>query len=149
MTDLITTNTHALAILTALEPLESLSQPILVGDGVAPLADPDDDNTVLAPCAVLHLRPGGEMFGSLGCDDKDATLPFQITCVGRTAAQARIVADKVAEYLDGATLTVSGRTIYRVRRPRGPLGGAPERDDDVTPPLFYVPAYYSLMTCAA
>jgi hypothetical protein len=142
----ITVNPHAAAILTAMGSLEALDQPIQVGDGVAPQST---DGRVVAPCAVLHMRPGGEMFSSMGCADTDATLPFQVTCVGKTAAQARIVADKVAEALDGATLTVSGREIFRVRRPRGPIGGAPERDDDVTPPLFYIPAYYSLMTAAA
>lgn len=142
----ITLNPHALAILGALAPLEELTQPIRVGDGVAPLST---DGEVVAPCAILHLRPGGETFSSVGCTDQDATIPFQVTCVGRTAEQARIVADKVAEELDGATLTVSGRAIFRVRRPRGPVGGPPERDDTLTPPLFYVPAYYSLMSVSA
>lgn len=142
----ITVNPHAKALLVALSSLEALSPAIRVGDGVAPQST---DGKVVAPCAVLHMRTGGEMFGSIGCADSDATLPFQVTCIGKTAEQARIVADKVAGALDGATLTVTGRAIYRVRRPRGPIGGAPERDDEVTPPLFYIPAYYSLMTCSA
>lgn len=142
----LTVNPHALAILTALAPLESLAQPIRVGDGVAPLST---DGKIVAPCAVLHLRPGGVMFDSVGCMATDGVLPFQITCVGLTAAQARIVADKVAGYLEGANLTVSGRAVYRVRRRTGPVGGAPERDDDVDPPLFYVPVQYQLLTASA
>lgn len=141
----LTLNPHALAILTALAPLEALTQPIRVGDGKAPLST---DEKVVAPCAVLHFRPGGEMFESVGCMAEDAAVRFQVTCVGRTAAQARIVADEVAEALEGATLTVSGRAVYRVRR-TSPVGGAPERDDDVSPPLFYIPALYSLMTASA
>lgn len=142
----ITINPHALAILTALAPLESLSPPTKVGDGIAPKSG---DGSVVAPCAVLHMRPGGEMFSSLGCTDTDATIPFQVTCVGKTAAQARIVADQVAAALDGASLTVTGREVFRVRRPRGVVGGNPERDDDVNPPLFYIPAYYQLMSVSA
>lgn len=142
----ITVNPHALAILTALEPLESRTVPIKVGDGVAPLST---DGDVVAPCVVLHFRTGGEMFSSVGCADTDAVIPFQTTCVGLTAEQARIVADAVAGELDGASLTVTGREVYRVRRPRGVIGGSPERDDEVTPPLFYIPVLWQLLTAAA
>lgn len=142
----ITVNPHALAILDALQPLEARAQPIAVGDGKAPRSP---DGRIVAPCAVLHFRPGGEMFSSVGCSDTDATIPFQVTCVGQTAEQARIVNDEVAKLLDGAALTVAGRAIFRVRRPRGVIGGSPERDEEVTPPLFYLPAYYSLMSTAA
>ncbi len=142
----ITINPHAAAILTALAPLEELTPPTKVGDGVAPKSS---TGAIVAPCAVLHMRPGGEMFSSVGCTDTDATISFQVTCVGKTAEQARIVADQVASELDGATLTVAGREVFRVRRPRGVVGGNPERDDDVTPPLFYIPAYYQLMSVSA
>lgn len=146
MTTTIDVNPHALAILAAMAPLESRTVPIKVGDGVAPLST---DGEIVAPCAVLHLRTGGEMFSSIGCVDTDAVIPFQVTCVGQTAEQARIVVDAVAGELDGASLTVSGRAVYRVRRPRGVIGGAPERDDEVNPPLFYVPVLWQLLTAAA
>lgn len=139
-------NPHATAILDTLAPLEAREVPIQVGDGVAPRSA---TGSVVAPCAVLHFRPGGETFSSVGCTDTDATIPFQITCVGATAAQARIVNDAVADLLEGATLTVAGREVFRVRRPRGVIGGAPERDDEVTPPLFYIPTYYSLISVSA
>lgn len=141
----LTINPHAAAILTALEPLETLDQPIRVGDGVAPKST---DGAFVAPSAVLHFRPGGQMIDSVGCMGTDGIVPFQITCVGQTAEQARIVADFVATYLEGADLTVTGRAIYRVRR-RSPVGGAPERDDDVSPPLFYIPVQYQLLTASA
>lgn len=146
MTTPIALNPHAIAILDRLEPLKARTVPIAVGDGAAPGSH---DGAIVAPCAVLHFRPGGEMFSSVGCSNTDATIPFQITCVGITAEQARIVHDAVADLLEGASLTVAGREIFRVRRPRGVLGGPPERDDDVTPPLFYIPAYYSLISASA
>lgn len=140
----LATNPHAAAILDALAPLEGLSQPIGVGDGVAPLSG----DGVLAPCAVLHLRPGGQWFDSVGAYATDGIMPFQITCVGITAAQARIVADKVATYLEGADLDVDSRAVYRVRRRSGPSGTA-ERDDTLTPPLFYLTVQYQLLSAAA
>jgi hypothetical protein len=50
------------------------------------------------------------------------------------------VADKVRSAL-ASVLTVDGRVVWRPEE----LGGPPvSRDDDVTPPLFYVPIQFQI-----
>lgn len=118
--------------------------PVRVGDGVAPKAT---DETILAPCAVLHMRPGGWVDGSIGRPVSDALFRFQVTAVGRTAREARALTDRVGLVLEGATATIEGREVVKIGRPpgSGPILN-PERDEDVTPPLFYVPVEYRLWT---
>lgn len=64
----------------------------------------------------------------------------QLTCVGQTAEQALSVSDRARAALS-VPLTVQGRSGWRPEE----LGGLPvRRDDDVTPPLYYVPVQYRL-----
>lgn len=136
---------HAEAILEVLRTATMPDgAPVKVGDGIAPKST---DGKVVAPCAILHMRPGGFVSGSVGRTNTDAMFRFKVTCVGKTAREARVVADCVGAYIEGAVVTVDGREVVRIGRPPdvGPILN-PERDDDVTPPLFYVPVDYRLWT---
>jgi hypothetical protein len=90
--------------------------------------------------AVLYFAPGQSMPESLADARTDWDGVFQVTCVGPTEEQCLWVVDKVRGALF-APLTVEGRTVWRPEE----LGGPPVlRDDDVSPPLFYVPVQYRL-----
>lgn len=139
----ITLLPHATAILDRLETWPGLAT-VKIGDHVAPKSS---TGKIVAPSAVLYLRPGGEITGSLGCLDTDGWLPFQITCVGQVAQQAMWVADRVHEALTSSPLLVTDRFVGRLRRTY--LGPHAERDEDVSPPLFYVAPEYRLWTIEA
>lgn len=130
---------HAEAIIDRLE-----SADLVVGDHVAPKSP---NGQIVAPCVVLYLLPGGQQSGNLGQVDVDAWLPFQLTCVGRMAAQAMNTADIAHQALTGTPLEITDRHIASIRR--NGFGARAERDDDVTPPLFYVPVQYRLWTLNA
>ncbi|GAA2484599.1 hypothetical protein GCM10010406_21080 [Streptomyces thermolineatus] len=67
-------------------------------------------------------------------------LLFQVTCVAPTAEKALWAADKTRAAL-AAPLAVPGRALWRAEE----LGGPPlARDDDVTPPLYFLPIQYRL-----
>lgn len=128
-----------------IDRLEIAHPNIAVGNHQAPLSD--DKETFAAPAAVLYLRPGGTVNGSLGEPDADADIPFQVTGIGRSAKQALWVLDRCHEALTGTPLEAEDRAIARVRRVTA--GVAPSRDDDVTPALFHVAAEYRLWSFAA
>lgn len=89
---------------------------------------------------ALYPDPGQSVRESLADRRTDLTLMVQATCVGPTAEQALWVADKVRGALAGG-LTVDGRLVWRPEE----LGGPPlARDDDVTPPLYFVPIQFQL-----
>lgn len=139
-------NPHALALLARMATVTFGTPPasLKVGDAVAPKSG---DGQVVAPSAVLFGREGGSLIGSLGCIDTDGELPFQVTSIGRTASEARAVSDKVRVALTGAELLVLYRWIPWVRRRNG--GSRVERDDDLSPPLFYVVTQYVLLSISA
>lgn len=131
---------HVDAVLDRLGELDGIT----IGDHVAPRS-PDD--LLVVPAAVVYMRPGGAITGSIGCLDTDGILPFQVTCIGETAAQARWVADLVHAALTADPLEIDDRYVARLHR--NFLGASAQRDDDVKPPVFYLPAEYRLMTNAA
>jgi hypothetical protein len=137
-------NPHARALITKMETLTVANAPLPVGDAVAPKSS---DGKVVAPCAVLYLLPGGGLTGSLGCIDTDGWVRFQVTCVGKTAVQARIVGDVVTDALTSEEPSVTDRWIANIRRV-GP-SSLTERDDDLVPPLFYVTPQFRMLTLAA
>lgn len=143
MTGTILQNPHAEAILAALGTVTVASQPLKVGDAIAPKSA---SGSIVAPCAVLYLLPGGIVTGALCERVVDGELRFQVTCVGRMAVEARTVADKVTEKLS-AGLTVTGRSIPWVRQEY--VGSNVDRDTDVSPPLFYVPVQFRLWSISA
>lgn len=95
--------------------------------------------------AVLYPDPGMAVRESLADRRTDFEATFQITCVGGSAERALWVADKARMALS-VPLTVTGRASWRPEE----LGGPPvQRDDDVTPPLWFVPVQYRLISTPA
>jgi hypothetical protein len=92
------------------------------------------------PYCVLYPDPGAAVRASLADDRVDFQTVVQITAVGATAEQALNYADRSAAAMS-APLQVTGRTAWRPEA----LDGQPvQRDDDVTPPVFYAVARYRL-----
>lgn len=121
---------HVDAVQTALAGAE-----LTVYLGGAPVAVPEK-------YAVLYPEPGQVVRESLADARSDFTAVVQITCVGTTPEKALWVADKVRGVLS-VPLLVDGRVLWRPEE----LGGPPvARDDDVTPPLFFVPVQYRLQS---
>ena len=119
-------NPHALAIIAVLE-----AAGLTVGDGEGKKSGAE----TVAPQVIVRMIPGGTIDGSVSNPEELADARFSLVAVGRVAAEARFTADKAAQALSGATFTVAGRTIRRVR-PMEPWGRA-EVDHDVSPPHFY------------
>lgn len=95
--------------------------------------------------AVLYPDTGMAVRESLADQRADFEATFQVTCVGGSVERALWVADKVRAALS-TPLAVQGRTSWRPEE----LGGPPvQRDDDVTPPLWFVPVQYRLMSLPA
>ena len=140
----IAANPHARALITKMETLTVAGGQLKVGDAVAPKSA---NGQIVAPCAVLYLLPGGALTGSLGCIDTDGWMRFQVTCVGTTAAQARIVEDVVTAGLCSDEPDVTDRWIASIRKV-GP-SSLTERDDELVPPLFYVTPTFRMLTLAA
>jgi hypothetical protein len=110
---------------------------LVVGDGIAPDSIPASGIYV-----VLYADPGQSVRESLADARTDFMLGFQLTCVGPTAEKARWAAQRARMALH-APLTVAGRTAWRPEE----LGGPPvQRDDDVSPPLFFLPVQYTLQS---
>ena len=95
--------------------------------------------------AVLHPEPGEAVRDSLADVRADFRTTFQVTCVGGSMERALWVADKVRVALS-APLVVAGRATWRPED----LGGPPvQRDDDTTPPSFFVPVQYRIKSIPA
>jgi hypothetical protein len=95
--------------------------------------------------AVLYPEPGMAVRESLADDRTDFEAAFQVTCVGSDPVRALWVADRTRKALD-IPLAVEGRSCW----PPEDLGGPPlARDDDVTPPVWYVPVQYRIRSTPA
>lgn len=92
------------------------------------------------PYYVVYPLAGGVFDGSLGCPDDDASLTWQVTCVGATRPQCEAAADRANEVLIGQPLIVTGRHISRVWADMA--GGGVRRDDLVQPPVFIATPRY-------
>jgi len=91
---------------------------------------------------VLYPDPGTASRTSLAGERTDFSHMVQVTCVGATVERVLWVADKVRRALD-KPLVVAGRTAWQPEDQGGP---PVQRDDDVTPPLFYVPVQYLIQS---
>ena len=95
--------------------------------------------------AVLYPDPGMAVRESLADKRADFESTMQITCVGGDPERALWVAARVRQAL-AAPLTVAGRICW----PPEDLGGPPlARDDDVPPPLYFIPVQYRVMSIPA
>lgn len=93
------------------------------------------------PYVVLYAGPGRHE-GSLGDRFRDLFLEFQITAVGTTSEQAEWAADAARLVLLTMQPTVPGRQVQPLWQVDSSQPVA--RDDDVTPPLFYLPVIYQM-----
>ncbi|MGW5126682.1 hypothetical protein ACWEQ7_22030 [Streptomyces sp. NPDC004069] len=95
--------------------------------------------------AVLYPDPGMATSESLANARTGFEATMQITCVGGDPVRALWVAGRVRQAL-AVPLEVEGRSCW----PPEDLGGPPvQRDDDVTPPLWYVPVQYRIRSTPA
>lgn len=78
--------------------------------------------------------------GSLGCPDDDAEFRWQVTCVGSTRAECAAVVHAVNTAVIGASLTVVGRSVLRVRADGG---FGIRRDESINPPLYIATPRYA------
>lgn len=94
---------------------------------------------------VLYPDPGMAVRESLADQRSDFESTMQVTCVGGDVIRALWVATRVRRALAGG-ITVEGRTCWTPED----LGGPPvARDDDVTPPVWFVPVQYQLRSTPA
>jgi len=136
--------THDNALVAALVAAE-----LVVGDG----GDPTEafgwqgtpGGSQFVPYVIVH--PLVQTFdGGLGCPDVDSDLGWQVTCVGATREQCDWVRHEVNTALIGQALTVTGRSVTRVRAD----GGAGTRRDDTTqPPLFIATPRFAALSVGA
>lgn len=95
--------------------------------------------------AVLYPDPGMAVRSSLADERTGLDSTMQVTCVGSDVVRALWVATRVRQAL-AAPLIVEGRTCWLPED----LGGPPvQRDDDVTPPVYFVPVQYRICSTPA
>lgn len=103
-------------------------------------APPGVSPTASTPYVVLYPEPGRSVAASLGDNRVDFSAVVQLTCVGLTAEQAMSVSDRAMAALS-VVLTVTGRASWKPEA----LDGQPvQRDDDISPPVYYAPSRYRL-----
>jgi hypothetical protein len=148
MTELASLNAHTTAI------LDVLSVELKTFDTGAPALDQtpgvlDSWGWQGAPGSskfrayyIVYPLPGGLFDGTLGCPDDDASLIWQVTCVGATARQCEAAADRANSVLVGQPLTIAGRYVTRVQADMA--GGGVRRDDTVQPPVFIATPRYRI-----
>ncbi len=94
---------------------------------------------------VLYPDPGQAVRSSLADERTGLDALMQVTCVGSDVVRALWVAGRVRQAL-AAPLVVEGRSCW----PAEDLGGPPvQRDDDVNPPVFFVPVQYRICSTPA
>jgi hypothetical protein len=119
---------HVDAVLAALAGAQLVAQLGVAPPGQAP------------PYVAVYPDPGRSVPGSLADPLSYYQGTVQLTCVGETAEQALNVCDRARAAM-GVALAVVGRSGWRPEE----LGGQPvQRDDDVTPPLYYAVVQYRL-----
>lgn len=129
---------HVQALRTALAGIDPAPAVYVGGAPPAPAVLPDR-------YLVLYPDPGQALSESLADERTDWSGMVQITCVARIPDAAVWLADRVRRAL-AVPLTVAGRAAWRPEE----LGGPPlQRDDDETPPLFYLPVQYRLRSTPA
>lgn len=121
---------HRDAVKAALE-----EQHLVVGLGQAPDPLPADRKYV-----ILYFSPGRSESESLADERTDYSALFQVTCVAPDEERCLWLGDRVRTALHGP-LAVAGRTAWRPEE----IGGPPvSRDDDVSPPVFFLPIQYQI-----
>ena len=109
-----------------------------VGDGEKPPGNP--------PYLVVY---GGSetTSGTLAAPNDDSDPITQVTYVGISREQADGARDRGRAVILGGTLTIPGRAVRET--PTLEVGRPVQRDDDVSPPLFYAIDLYRIPTSPA
>lgn len=127
-----TGRTHTAAVVATLEAVG-----LTVGDG--------SGKGLTAPYAVVYADLGG-LDGPMGDRYADLDQTVFVHGVGTGPEQAQWVADKARVALLTTAITVTGRSVMCVEH----VTSVPvQRDDDVTPPLYYSVDEYLLSTTPA
>lgn len=129
--------------------LTVLAGVVLTGDGIRPPGGgyPDDDaSQEFVPYAVLYQGITPSIDGPVDDPDADVTSEYQVTSVGVTRAQASYIADKARHALLTTPVVVPARFVQLLEWTQGRPA---QRDDDVTPPLFYAIDSYEISTSPA
>jgi hypothetical protein len=124
---------HATAVQVLLDAQLPASVGVAIGSGVG----------LTAPYAVVYPDPGTPE-GSLGDRYRDLLVEFQVTCVGAGPQQAMDVAGRVRTVLLTQLPVISGRVVQPLWQE--PTGERLRRDDDVSPPLWYLPLIFQMRT---
>lgn len=101
---------------------------------------PDSTNP---PYRVVYANGGLAIVTNTAGDSNCREWSFQTTAVGSTPEQARAVAEKNQTALLDSHPTVSGRTCGPIRHE---TSRSVERDDDVSPPVFYAVDVWRFMS---
>jgi hypothetical protein len=89
----------------------------------------------------------GEDLGTLGAPSDDASLVWQVTCVGNTRPQCEWLVDNTNNLLVERQLTVPGRFIMRMWADMA--GGGARRDDELQHPVFIATPRYRVESTPA
>lgn len=104
------------------------------------LFDGDVPKTSQQMYAVLYPDPGTRDRSALPATSDMFTMTVQVTCIGLSARQARVVIDAVCTALVDQRPVVSGRTCWPVTQQEGTPPVV--RDDDDRDPTTGQPRYY-------
>lgn len=130
---------HVQAILDAIGTLPGVPLPAYVGGA------PPGPGALPATYAVLYPDAGTVAPASLADERTELDAIVQITCCGNTPAGAIGTRDRVARAL-ADPLAVNGRACWTPEC----IGGPPlQRDDDLTPPVWYLPVQYRIRSIPA
>jgi hypothetical protein len=97
------------------------------------------------PYRIVYPIAGGIFEGTLGEPSDDASLVFQVTCVGRDRPQCESIVDDTNLLLveRRPDLIVAGRYVTRVWCE---MTGGARRDDTTQPPVFVATPQYRVDT---
>lgn len=147
MADLASLNSHTSAIVDALDAVvktfDAGAPPLdTIGGGEGWGWQGAPEITPFKKYCIVYPLSGGVFDGPLGCPDDDASLIWQVTCVGATRPQCESVVDRVNDTLIGQPLSIAGRFVTRVWADMA--GGGVRRDDTVQPPVFIATPRYRI-----
>ena len=111
-----------------------------VGVGIAP-----DPPTL--PYVVLYPSGLSRLDGPMSDMHADARPVMQVTSVGSTVEQVEWARDKAAQALLAGTVTIAGRVLCAAVELE--TSQPVQRDDDVSPPLFFAADIYRFHTTPA
>lgn len=124
---------------------------LVVGDGEAHEDGGwNEARDVYTGHVVVYSLAGGVRYGPLTDHEADATLVYQVSATGATAAQAEILVDRVGRAMAGlAGVVVGGMKISLVRHDFGTAQVRRDDEGEHETPLWYGTPRYRLWTTPA